>query len=420
MRLDPVEVFFKFLDTNNIVRIEIPEHTPFDNSPLSSEELAGLDHYGGFHGNKQSYRNFRRAFSASIDPSKHSVQLNVHAYKASLLFGSLEKFQGFYKKHGKQQNNCYLDPLMFFQKIRFPNNYSFKYVKFNLWGEFLNATGPTDAALHIFSAFGHSIAPPDHSKTGQRAKETIIQAAAKSKGKNIDFEDPSLKTLFELSLQYGLNLNEMSRAANYHFGARDCVGGRRAKLFPNIEIAGEEFGIVGGRFRRLPHDDPRLPFIGHFTGSCEKVSDVKNHIESSVKHAMERGLSTFYVVEDIDGQIIAHSWAWRGAHGALTFDGFESREQEFDSSHLIDLLNLLSFKDNSDTYNECNILRVFLGSCVEHLDPFNHLNFQYYHGFPRKYGIEHIKPHDIRTIGHRYNGIYLMQGDDIIPETLAR
>ena len=100
------------------------------------------------------------------------------------------------------------------------------------------------------------------------------------------------------------------------------------KAIPPLDIDGAEFGLKDHRLRKCGYDNPRILFLGYFTGCCEKIGD---DFQATIQHALSTKESGFYIVEK-DEEIIAHSWIWRGQSGQLVIDGWESKAFQFNNA----------------------------------------------------------------------------------------
>lgn len=295
---------------------------------LTYRELAGLELYGGFHGKPRNYKRFREMFLNQYQGQAiyNMSGFNRMAYIASLLFGDTEKFLTFYHRAGSKKK--YMN---FMYGVNLPKIAAFPNIDFAKWGDFLTKYGGSSIAIEIFANCAPFLRP-------QRSlQETIIKAAAAINDLNPQASTESVDALLLLQEKFRINSESFYKAARWHFAAASRARCTNKYDFPEIRIEGAKFGINGGVFRRLPYDDPRFAFVGNFTLCCEKVG---GELEMNVEHALKTFQSAFYVVENADGEIIAHSWAWLSEEGDLVFDGFEG-SREFKYGNLRDLLDCI-------------------------------------------------------------------------------
>ncbi len=73
-----------------------------------------------------------------------------------------------------------------------------------------------------------------------------------------------------------------------------------------------------GRF--LPRNDPRGLFLGQHTGCCQHPAAAGS---ACAWYGHNSPRSGFFVIEDPSGEVVAQSWAWIGANGALVLDSVE-------------------------------------------------------------------------------------------------
>jgi hypothetical protein len=94
-----------------------------------------------------------------------------------------------------------------------------------------------------------------------------------------------------------------------------------AKNIPDIEIAGEEFGMSGARWRRLAVNDIKGLLLGQYTDCCQSIGGVG---AACAKHGYKSPDSGFYVLEKDKGGIVGQAWAWRSTTGDLVLDSLET------------------------------------------------------------------------------------------------
>lgn len=101
-------------------------------------------------------------------------------------------------------------------------------------------------------------------------------------------------------------------------GFLDGIG--RAPLPEWAQI--EPFSIGRYRARFLPRDDYRAPFIGVYSGNCQRIYGLA---ASCALHGTVSPLGATFVVEEPDRPtgILASSWAWEDGNGTVVFDSVE-------------------------------------------------------------------------------------------------
>lgn len=104
-------------------------------------------------------------------------------------------------------------------------------------------------------------------------------------------------------------------------------GAPRKKNIPDIVIAGEEFGMPGAKFYRLPSNDIRGLFLGEITDCCQSIGSVG---AECAEHGYTSKDGGFYIVENAKGKIIGETWAWRGNKGEMCFDSVETLGREIE------------------------------------------------------------------------------------------
>lgn len=134
---------------------------------------------------------------------------------------------------------------------------------------------------------------------------------------------------------------------------------------PGILLDGYEFGVVDTVFRKLDMNDMRLFFIGKHTDCCEWVGGGYEGYNGTPKDVYETRKSDFYVIEDTQtGEILAHSWVWRGTNGDLVFDGFEtSKQSDVTSEDIYRAINLAIERFKDIEFDPYQIRNVYLGKC---------------------------------------------------------
>ncbi|HEU4838553.1 MAG TPA: hypothetical protein VFS88_03980 [Micavibrio sp.] len=130
-----------------------------------------------------------------------------------------------------------------------------------------------------------------------------------------------------------------------------------AESIPDIDINGNDFGLPGYRLTKMPYTDPRILFLGYYTGCCERTG---GDFEPTIIDAVSTRKSGFYTLTH-GNEIKAHSWVWRGEGGQLVVDGWESKDSAVTSRVLISLTKLIGDTLASSRYKEYGISDILLG-----------------------------------------------------------
>jgi hypothetical protein len=363
---------------------ELPAHGLYaDNWDIPIECLVGLEKLNVFCKiPKKAFLELRRALRQDYNTLK---ELNQSAFKAWLLFETPQKLEKFGATC--QQRNNHDRPVAFaLDAIEFPPSQTWPDIDFRAWGRAYMVHG-TIAVNHVFQ---RGIRAPSYNKQG---KISLLKTEFEwfVSELNVPKYEPALNELISLALQFSKNAKEFSRAADCYTAEQNVIEPQTPQeSLPDIEIDGNAFGMPGAVFKKLSRHDPRLLFIGDFNKSCERVTDQAHSLERTVVHARHSNISAYYIVER-DARPIAHSWAWRGVFGEMVFDGFESREKNFDAKDLSRLMIAICqhFRHIKSQKTYCN--GIYLGQCADHLDTVR----------KDKWGLapSHFKPKTLDKIG---------------------
>ncbi len=338
----------------------VAERLRADNWDIPRECLVGLERLNVFCKiPKKAFLELRRALRQDYNTLE---ELNQSAFKAWLLFETPQKLNKF---GATCQRFTYYDlPLAdALDTIQFPPLQTWPYIDFRAWGRAYMILRTRD----VNDLFQRGISAPSYNKKGKISLlktefEWLVSRL------NVPECEPALNELISLALQFGKNAKEFSRAADCYTAEQNVVEPQTPQeSLPDIEIDGRVFGMPGAVFKKLSRHDPRLLFIGDFNKSCERVTDQAHSLEGTVAHARHSNISAYYIVER-EGRPIAHSWAWRGVFGEMVFDGFESREKNFDVNDLSRLMPVICryFRHTTRQKTYCN--GIYLGQCADHLD----------------------------------------------------
>jgi hypothetical protein len=128
------------------------------------------------------------------------------------------------------------------------------------------------------------------------------------------------------------------------------------------------FGMPDYRLQKISHDDPRIMFLGYYTGCCEKIGDF---FEETVEASLSTRRHGYYILSR-DDQIMAHTWAWRGEGQQLVIDGWESKDPNIDSDALAEIVIHMGERFAQEEYAQHEISDVILGLSGENLTPQSH------------------------------------------------
>lgn len=313
---------------------------------------------------------------------------NQFAYMAYLLFGTSSRLEYFLQKNIKEGGipRNLRNIMMCFS---FPEAKHWDVINFREWGRAL-LQYPGERTQNLF--FKHSpYMNPEQSKGGGISLlKTEFRAAMRSQEK---LHTPQkLEKIFDLAVRFDKNLDEFNRVLIAANAPKKVPTLALAQTLPNIILPGDLFGMEDCVFHKLSRHDPRILYIGDYDESCERVSDSPANLERNVVAATQSDLHAFYAVERY-GEIIAHSWAYRGMSSELVFDGFESREENFNRYNLQCLLealhNELDTKAGPMHDVDCN--GIILGLCRDHLEPLRE-------ALPN-YLFVKIRPHYLNGVG---------------------
>jgi len=289
-----------------------------------------------------------------------SRKLNRLAYKAYLLFETRKKLEA-YVDRCREDSGDKLSGAEWMRILatNFPKPERWGEIAFREWGNVLIQCGYKRVQNYFATLDG-----PLYDRGGNISFRRMDFTAATLPWKSVVPEN-ILEQLVNLGLQFN-KLNEFKRVLKYSFRNNDDSSPEPEETLPDFTIDGEKFGMPGAVFRKMDRRDPRLLYLGHFTNCCEKVYDGANTLERTVAQACATDYNGYYIVER-DGDILAHSWAWRGKNAEMVFDGFESFEEKFNVRNLTNLLNAIPLEMADDRYDSLGLNGLYLGVCAKHL-----------------------------------------------------
>lgn len=355
------------------------------------EALLGLEDFEFPHLKTRNYMEVRNFLAPHTESTE---ELNRLAYTTYLLFGTASKVRQFIKSSTKSNFES-INIASVLRNIEFPHTSYWHDIDFRKWGQaFIDQHG-----LAFSGLFKQASPYTDPVYRGGQIsyKETQFSAAA------ADFTHisrRSLAAIFHLARHFRLSANEFQRALHYA-NARDPEWFTPHNPVPPINIDGNRFNMPGYRFHILGLDSPHKLFVGHYTNSCEKVSDKPHNIENTILDTYATNRSAFFVISR-GPEIVAHSWAWRGRHDEFVLDGFESdKNSPFQETNMLLLLQAIQHDMRHPYFDDYHLGDLMIGHCVEHLETMRWLRYE-------PVVVSDVKPAEMNHIGmnHSYNRLH--------------
>ncbi len=178
------------------------------------------------------------------------------------------------------------------------------------WGDAVLKCGPSMARL---VKFADRIPAPARSSDGK----TWSYVATRALCAEFAYEKAAMnEPLAGMCFEHDLDEDAFERALKIVE-----TGNATQKAVPDIMIAGERFGMEGGKFYRLAADDMRGLFLGEMTNCCQSIG---GHGHECAKYGYKSENGGFYVVENTKGKIVSQTFAWRTEKGGMCFDTLET------------------------------------------------------------------------------------------------
>lgn len=318
------------------------------NKDVKPEALTGLENWQNMGFRMTPYLGIRELFSNEQPNIRTRNQI---AFTTTMLFQTPERVLQFLDRWG-QQSTAPLSHLI--NQIDPPYT---KHVKWHAWGDALIKYGP---GMFYPVHFATQFPEPLRGINGE-----ISMRATRNAIWNKCFpQDDSLRSVSELCYRWRVKSDDISRATTL-WEKRLKIDQPDHTRIPDIEIDCEELGLSGYSMKKLSHDDPRMMFLGYYTGCCEKIGDF---FEETVELSLNTRQHGYYVITQ-DNEIKAHSWAWRGERHQLIIDGWESEDPNIDSELLSSLMELMGDRLSAESYDSYEITDVMIGLSGEHLKP---------------------------------------------------
>ena len=270
--------------------------------------------------------------------------LNIVAFKATMLFQSKHNLLRYFDRWGQPGLPNPLSSLL--KDIDAPVS---RFVDWSSWGDALIKYGPQ---MNYPIQFAQQLRTPVKNEDG------VISLRLTRQRIWDDFfpHDRKYGPVGDLCYEHGTKMIVLEKALTLwkHAAKRNPSP---SKSIPDIDIDGSDFDLPGYRLTKIPYSDPRIMFLGYYTGCCEKMGD---HFEPSIVDALSTRKSGFYILTQ-NGEIKAHSWVWRGEGGQLIIDGWESKDPEITDNVLEILMEKIGTELSSHTYEEFQMTDILLG-----------------------------------------------------------
>lgn len=270
--------------------------------------------------NPDEFEKMREILTFNTDNAKSSADINTTAYQAIAFFQTAERALKYFEKFSHEFMD-WLDAQNFelLEYLPEPRNPKIDYRQ---WGDALLQAGPGMA--RILQEYGDKLEKPVKAANGKdwsliATREATAPFRYRHASKHPDLAKfcarndigplpfSSAASLVK-RLEKKLAANDNQPKPNSHI--------------PDIRISGDRFDMPGYSFHRLPTGDLRGLFLGEMVDCCQKVCGTA---EASVRHGFLSPDGGFYVVRnDISGEIVGETWAWRAKKGEIVFDSLET------------------------------------------------------------------------------------------------
>lgn len=303
--------------------------------------FTGLETTQNFSLRLRPYLEIREILKAEIDNIR---TLNLAAFKGAMLFQSKHNLLRYFARWGKGGSDTPLRDLL--EKIDAPVSES---IDWPSWGDALIKYGPR---MNYTIHFAQKLVSPVKNSEGQislRLTNKKIRYSLFPHGRKFG-------PIGELCFEHEVKMAVLKQSIRLWKNAakRDP---EITESIPDIDINGDDFGLPGYRLTKMPYNDPRILYLGYYTGCCESVG---GPYEATIADAVRTRKSGFYVLT-YGNEIRVHSWVWRGEGGQLIIDGWESKDSAVTKRALISLTRLIGETLDSRRYAEYGISDILLG-----------------------------------------------------------
>lgn len=318
------------------------------NPNILPEEITGLEDMQNMSVRMAPYLGIRE-FLSQEEPN---VRLrNKNAFVATMLFQSPQRLLQFIDRWGEKSPAPIVHML---NQIDAPLT---KHVKWHLWGDALIKYGP---ALFYPIHFARQFPEPVRGDNG----EISLRATQKAIWNKCFSQDKEMLGVSTLCYVWKVKSEDIP-AATELWANRMKIDPAPPTRIPDIDMSCATFGLPDYTLKKISHDDPRIMFLGYYTGCCEKIGDF---FEETVEASLKTRRHGYYILTR-DDQIMAHTWAWRGEKGQLIIDGWESKDPNIDSEALAEIVTHMANEFAGEEYAPYEISDVLLGLSGENLTP---------------------------------------------------
>lgn len=229
------------------------------------------------------------------------------ALNAALLFDTPLRFMRFFEKYARPGKQPLHDLI---QHVKLPQA-GISSFDVAIWRDAVMSNGPSMLRL---VKYADKLGLPCKAADGKNwSSEATREAAAAFAYNSFGAVFPDM-TAF--CIDYDVETQDFEKALGYKLKQTPS-----RKNIPDLIIAGEEFGLPGGKLYRLAPDDYRGLFLGKMTDCCQSVGGFGN---DCAVHGYTSEDGGFYVIENARGDVLGQTWAWRGDNGEMVLDTLET------------------------------------------------------------------------------------------------
>lgn len=327
---------------------------------VKPDYFTGLEEWRDIPLRLKPYLQIRDMFSQEIFNVR---DLNRASFTATMMFQSKENVLRFLDKWGKRETN----PLTsLFSNMEPPCT---EFADWSAWGDALIKYGQR---MFFPVQFADRLSP---------VQNEIGQISLRLTREKIwtDFlpHDHTFGPVAELCFYHETSLAVLEKSLALWKRAKDYDPPPKEGI-PFINLSCGSAGLKGYRVHNIPYDDPRILFLGYYTGCCEKMGD---HFEPTIVDALKTRESGFFVITK-DDEIRAHSWVWRGEGGQLIIDGWETEDPKIKTEQLVSVTEAISEELQMKDFEEYRISDIILGRSSVDFNPED--SFQIAHEIARR------------------------------------
>ncbi|MFA5593125.1 MAG: hypothetical protein WC989_07410 [Micavibrio sp.] len=305
------------------------------------EWLIGLENVNVRLLKLRPYLEIREFFGKEIGNLR---QRNEQSYKAAVLFQSPDRALRMLNNWGAAGSTPLHDILKHIEITNYTAD-----TDWPSWGDALLKYGPE---MYYPVHFANRIKAPSLNEMGlislRKTYNDIWRDVFSGRNGNTG-------QISELGYMYKIKQKALKKAFN--LWGKAPVSPKLHEAVPPLEMDCARIGLSGYKLQKLDYNDPRILFLGYYTGCCEKIGD---HFEETIEHALTTRASGFYVLTK-DGEIAAHSWAWRGENKELVIDGWESNDGNINTNLLRRLVNEMAYMIDTPAFDNFRISDILIG-----------------------------------------------------------